>query len=365
VRHGPKSTAALDAKRAVTQVTATSSASPGRPGASSAISASPVAEKKEVPRMPTQAKKNDPKVPSTSGARGGSSKIPDATAGVKKEDRGAGPSASDRPKSSMSTRSTAQGGTESKVPKKREDPKIVPPAAVKKCPRPAKGAATSVPNPPAKKVAVRPGGVTQPTLSQLARMKAAEEEKEKRAVAKGGTKPLIIRPKGKAIATKATSNEAGVPAAAMTRPLPPSPEMRPADVPLPASPVLVPMVTQSGQTAVSSTNDSESAPAPVNEHASMPTPAVVQPSHAFGVARTAKTPISALVSSIQRGFLFSPNSPLSPVQPDVEWECPAWPGVPLNVGEAPSFEGVEESTVKRPLMAVGTDIERRALAHMN
>jgi hypothetical protein len=37
----------------------------------------------------------------------------------------------------------------------------------------------------------------------------------------------------------------------------------------------------------------------------------------------------------------------------------------LSVGEEPSFEGVEESTIKRPLMVVSTDIERRALTEMN
>ncbi|KAI0250387.1 hypothetical protein BJV78DRAFT_594000 [Lactifluus subvellereus] len=259
----------------------------------------------------------------------------------------------------MSTRSTGKNGTESKVPRKRDNPKTAAPAAGKKCPQPAKGAAASAQTVPAtKKVAVRTGGVTQPTLSQLARMKAAGEEKERRLVAKGGTKSLTIRPKGKVVAPKAASKEAEVPAAAITTPLPPSPEVRPADVPLPASP-------PNEQVAVASTNDSESAPAAVDEHPPTPTPAPVQPTHPFGMATTAKTPISALVSSIQRGFLFSPNSPLSPVQPDAEWECPAWPGLPLNVGEAPSFEGVEESTVKRPLVAVGTDVERRALVNMN
>jgi hypothetical protein len=364
VRHGPKSAAAMDAKRAVTQVAATLSAAPERPGASSSTPAPLVVEKKEVPRLAKQAKKDDLKPLSTAGAKGGSSKIPKVGAGVKKESPNSGPSASDRPKSSMSTRSTGKSDTASKVP--RKDTTVAPPAAEKKGSQPSKGAAASVPNLPAKKVAVRTGGVTQPTLSQLARMKAAEEEKERRAVAKARTKPLMTRAKGKAVAPKATSKEVEVPAAAITTPLPPSPEIRPADVPLAASPVLAPIGTQNEQIAVPSKNDSESAPAAVDEHPPTPTPvAPVQPSHPFGVATTTKTPISALVSSIQRGFLFSPNSPLSPVQPDAEWECPAWPGLPLNVGEAPSFEGVEESTVKRPLMAVGTDIERRALIHMN
>jgi hypothetical protein len=305
-------------------------------------------------------KKDDSKPPSTAGAKGGNSKIPNVGVGVKKEGPKAVPSASDRPKSSMSTRSTGKSSIESKVPRKRDNPKAAAPTGEKKCSQPAKGTAASAPTVPAKKVAVRTGGVTQPTLSQLARKKASEEEKERRLVAKGGTKGLMIRPKGKVVAPKAAPKEAEVLAAAITTPLPPSPKMRPADVPLPASP----MGTENNQVAVASTNDSES-PAVVNEHPPTATPVPVQPSHPFGIATTGKTPISALVSSIQRGFLFSPNSPLSPIQPDAEWECPAWPGLPLNVGEAPSFEGVEESTVKRLLVAVGTDGERRALVDMN
>jgi hypothetical protein len=362
VRHGPKSTAAKDAKRAVTQVAVTSLATAPRSGASSPTPASLVVEKKEVPRLVMQMKKDDPRV-TTAGAKGSSSKFPNG-AGAKEGPK-AGSSASDRPKLTMSTRSTSNSGTESKVPRKLVDPKVALTAAEKKGPQPRKGVAPSVPNLPAKKVAMRTGGATQPTLSQLARMKAAEEEKERRAVAKGGTKPLTIRPRVKAVPPKATSKGADVLAAAITTPLPPSPTVRPADVPLPASPVLAPIGTQNEQKAVASTNDSESAPAAVAEHSPVPTPVPVQPSHPFGTVTTAKTPISALVNSIQRGFLFSPNSPLSPVQPDTEWECPAWPGLPLNVGEAPSFEGVEESTVKRPLMAMGADIERKALVQMN
>jgi hypothetical protein len=103
----------------------------------------------------------------------------------------------------------------------------------------------------------------------------------------------------------------------------------------------------------------------VNEHPSVPTPAQMHPVQPLGVVTAAKTPISALVSSIQRGFLLSPNSPLSPAQPDAEWECPAWPGLVLDVGEEPSFEGVAESTVKRPPIALGSDPERKALVDMN
>jgi len=133
---------------------------------------------------------------------------------------------------------------------------------------------------------------------------------------------------------------------------------------LPVSPLSAPLVAveTNEQIAMPSTTDTVENLATDNEHppVPMPTPAQVHPAQAFGVMMAAKTPISALVGSIQRGFLLSPNSPLSPAQPDVEWECPAWPGLGLNVGEEPSFEGVVESTMKRPLLAtgVGTDPER-------
>jgi hypothetical protein len=98
-----------------------------------------------------------------------------------------------------------------------------------------------------------------------------------------------------------------------------------------------------------------------NEHSPVSTPVQVHPVQNFGAVTVAKTPISALVSSIQRGFLLSPNSPLSPAQPDAEWECPAWPGLVLDVGEGPSFEGVAESTVKRPPAVLRSNTERKAL----
>jgi hypothetical protein len=203
------------------------------------------------------------------------------------------------------------------------------------------------------------GGAMQPTLSQLARMKAADEEKERRIVAKGSTKPLTIRPRHKAVPRKATFKKVDMLATAITTPLPHSPEVRPADVPLPASP-------QDGQIALPSLNDTESnVVAAANEHSPVPTPAQAHPVQTFGAATVGKTPISALVSSIQRGFLLSPNSPLCPAQPDAEWECPAWPGPVLDVGDGPSFEGVAESTVKRPPAALRSDSERKALVDIN
>jgi hypothetical protein len=346
VRHGPKASATMAAKRAVAQVTAASSGS------------QPIAEKKE---RPTEGKKVDSKLPTTAGARTGSSR----TQGKKEVPR-FGTAVSDRPKPSTSARPTGKAGPEPRPQPKPAHPAVAAGEKKDKPSQSSKGATTA----PPKKVAARTGGVTQPTLSQLARMKASEEEKGRRADAKGPTKPLTIRRKCKtAPPLKVTPNETEVevPAAATATPLPPSPEVRPVDVPLPESPVSAPLVVQEEQAVVPSEKETEGPAAPVVEENQL-TPTPVIASHPFGVALAAKTPISALVHSIQRGFLFSPNSPLSPAQPDAEWEYPAWPGpagVVLSVGEEPSFEGVEESTIKRPLMVVSTDIERRALTEMN
>ncbi|KAI9437692.1 hypothetical protein H4582DRAFT_1957013, partial [Lactarius indigo] len=359
VRHGPKAPTAMAAKRAVSQVTTAASTVPGSSQTSRPASAQSIAGKKE---RPTEGKKVDSKPPPAAGGKPGSSRVPRA-----------GPSVSDRPKPSTTARSTGKAGSEPRAQKK-EEPKAGRPTVAaasekkEKSSQPSKGA-TTAPSIPPKKVVARTGGVTQPTLSQLARVKAAEEEKERRADAKGPTKPLTIRRKGKAVPPKViVPNETEIPAAAVTTPLPLSPEVRPVDVPLPESPVSAQLAVQEEQAVVPTENDTEGVVAPIEENPPTPTPAQLHPTHPFGVVATAKTPISALVHSIQRGFLFSPNSPLSPAQPDAEWEYPAWPGPHghvLNLGEEPSFEGVEESTIKRPLMTVVTDIERRALTDIN
>jgi hypothetical protein len=350
----------MDAKRAVAQTTATSSTS----SKCSEISPPLLAAEDKVPIPGTEGKKARPKPPSGRG-KGISTEIPDGATGGKKEVQKAGPSAPDHPKSSMTTRSTSQSGAEVKT-RKKDDPEGARPV-IRKPSQPAKGIAATHTHHP-KKVGARIGGPMQPTLSQLARMKAAEEEKSHRVVVKS-TKPLTIRSKGKAIPPKANPNEEKIPAAAITTPLPSSPEVRPADVPLPASPVSAPLAPVGDQdrhvtVTVLSATDAESN---VTAHGDppVPTPAQVKSVHPFGTGMATKTPISALVNSIQRGFLLSPNSPLSPALPDAEWECPAWPGLAINVGEEPSFEGVAESTVKRPLAVGGSDPERRALVDMN
>ena len=325
VRHGPKLSAARDAKRAANQSTTTMSTVPKRPGLGPVQPPALIVEKRAP--MESTEKKNDASRPRLDAKNTKVNlRIPNSGAGRKGDSQMPSSSASDRPRSATSTRSVGEGGTEAKTGKKS----IHPP----------------------KKVAARTGGATQPTLSQLARMKAANEEKERRAVAKGPTKPLTIRPRHKVVPPKATSKKADIPAAAIITPLPPSPEVRPADVPLPASPV----PAQDDQMALVSPSDTESkVVAAANGQSPVPTPAQVHPVQNFGAVSTAKTPISALVSSIQRGFLISPNSPLSPAQPDAEWECPAWPGLVPDVGEGPSFEGVAESTVKRPPAILRSD----------
>ena len=357
VRHGPKSSAVVDAKRAVTQAGVAMTAVPKRPGFGSSQPSAVAVEKRGVPIQATDSKNEDFKLRLSAKDKGVNSKISNSGVRGKKEPQMTRPSAPDHPKSSSTTRSIGQGGTDAKT---RKEPKGVPPAA-RKASQSANGGAQIQVHPP-KDAAVRIGGATQPTLSQLARMKAADEEKQRRAVAKGPTKPLTLRLKRKAIPSKAASKEVELPAAAISTPLPPSPELRPADVPLPLSPVSA----QDGRVALSSTNNEERNLAKaVDEHPPIPTPAQMHPVQPFGVVTVAKTPISALVSSIQRGFLLSPNSPLSPAQPDAEWECPVWPGLVLDVEEGPSFEGVAESTVKRPSAELGSDPERKALVDMN
>ena len=361
VRHGPKSSTATDAIRPVVQIAVSSPAVPNPPEPLPPA----VIEDKKGPMPAAGGKKDDSKPPSGSKGQGVSTKMPDGRLGGKKEAQKAGPSAPDRPKSSMSTRPAGQGDPKART-RKKNDPEGVRPVA-RKPSRSARGVVATQTQ-PTKKVVPRTGGPTQPTLSQLARIKAAEEEKTRRAVTKGSTKPLTIRPRVKVIPPKANSKEAEIPAAAMATPLPPTPEVRPTDIPLPESPVsarLVPMGDQDEHGAVLSANDAKGSAITASEHLPMPAPAPVQSAHPFGVAMAAKTPISALVNSIQRGFLLSPNSPLSPAQPDAEWECPAWPGLALNMGEEPSFEGVAESTMKRPLVVAGSDSERRALVDMN
>ena len=339
VRHGPKSSAVMDAKRVVSQVAATISAGPKCHAPGPQQPPALIVEK----RAPFEAieKKKDASKPRFDAKNTKvNSKMPYSGAGRKKDSQIPGCSALDRHKSSVSTRSMGDGGTEAKTSVKNE-PKGA--SAVQKVPQSTNGGA-KIPTHPPKKVAVRTGGATQPTLSQLARVKAAGEEKERRTVAKGSTKPLTIRPRHKAVLPKATSKRVDFPAAAITTPLPPSPEVIPADVPLPASPV----PTQDGHIAFPSLNEAENnVVAAPNVNPPVSTPGQLHPvQNTMGVTVT-KTPISALVSSIQRGFLLSPNSPLSPAQPDAEWECPAWPGLVVDVAEGPSFEGVAESTVKR------------------
>jgi hypothetical protein len=360
VRHGPKSSATTNAKRPVVQIAATSPAAPEPlPPA--------VTENKECPIPAAKGKKDGPKPQSGSKGKGLSTKIPGDRLGRKKEAQKAEPPAPDRPKSPMSIRSAGQGGPEVKT-KKKNDPEGVRPVVRKPSQSQAPRSVATTQTQPPKKVVPRTGGPTQPTLSQLARMKAAEEEKARRAVANGPTRPLTIRPKGKAIPPKTNSKDAEIPAAAMTTPLPPSPEVRPTDIPLPQSPVSVRLVQvedQDEHAVVLSANDEKGNAMTASKHLPIPTPAAAHSAQPFGVGMAAKTPISALVNSIQRGFLLSPNSPLSPAQPDAEWKCPAWPGPAINMGEEPSFEGVSESTMKRPLVVAGSDSERRALVDMN
>ncbi|KAI0267166.1 clasp N terminal-domain-containing protein [Gloeopeniophorella convolvens] len=386
VRHGLGSSATMEAKRAVAQVSA-AAAAPKRRDAPAPAEPAQASEKKEASQRPPPAveKKTVPKPSSKPENRPGPSKPVVPKADSKKEAPKPAPSASGRPKSSMSTRSA------DKVARVQKDaPKPTSSVTTTRA-KPTQPTKVAVPAPsaPPKKPAARSGGATQPTLSQLSRMKAAEEEKGRRAAAKGPvTKSLAVKKAKAAAPAKATAKQTEVPPAAISTPLPPSPEVKAVEVPLPESPVIAPLDVQEVQVEAQQEEQEQllaqpeqaevqqTAPPQVDSGASTPsssdrhpvTPAQDPLAHPFGVAAPAvagKTPISALVNSIQRGFLFSPNSPLSPPQPDMEWECPAWPGLPVAVSEEPSFDGVEESTIKRPLAVAGPEVERRALADMN
>jgi len=100
-------------------------------------------------------------------------------------------------------------------------------------------------------------------------------------------------------------------------PLPPSPTVCPATVPLPSSPACSPHQSRqfelpaSGELSVQETAHDLHVPQDVGHPSINATPS---PRDIDFQESPSKTPITALFSSIQRGFLFTPSSPLSPPQ---------------------------------------------------
>lgn len=87
-----------------------------------------------------------------------------------------------------------------------------------------------------------------------------------------------------------------------------SPKASPTTIPLPPSPV--PSLEQNGQSSADKPlTSSDLGQRPATETNGTPTFLLAPPSDS-----PSKTPITALLTSIQRGFLFTPSSPLSPPQ---------------------------------------------------
>ncbi|KAG2355681.1 clasp N terminal-domain-containing protein [Suillus spraguei] len=125
-------------------------------------------------------------------------------------------------------------------------------------------------------------------------------------------KGLSIRPKPGGLKSSDTSKPAPEHV-----PLPPSPTVCPAAVPLPSSPPCSPC--QSPQLEPPAPGGQFAQVTDDNTHVagdSPPSPSIeTTPSRNVDFQGSpSKTPITALLSSIQRGFLFTPSSPLSPPQ---------------------------------------------------
>lgn len=179
----------------------------------------------------------------------------------------------------------------------------------------------------------RPGQSRSPTMGieqqQASRKQVAEPGRssqqavgQKRPVWGGrssgkASKPVVkglsIRPKPAGLKSSGTSKPAPEHV-----PLPPSPTVCPAAVPLPSSPVYSPR--QSPQLEPSASEDLSTQVTSDDTHGAGDvhppfTSTEATPSRNMNFQESpSKTPITALLSSIQRGFLFTPSSPLSPPQ---------------------------------------------------
>ncbi|THH15483.1 hypothetical protein EW146_g5009 [Bondarzewia mesenterica] len=259
--------------------------------------------------------------------------------------------------------------------------KLVPPTSKS---QPKSTAASSSAAPTAPIIAGRNGGVTKPTISQLARIKATAVAKKPSAIhPKTRDKKIARASKAYTVSVKsklankritsvnpkqgglqeAPSSDSGkgdstppIEVSPASTPLPPSPPCP--TLPLPASIPATP--TPAARAGTSSDEPSTVSPAstlsspPIaraepdtpDAPSSITAPPVLMSNSAMtpvkdNVSAERKkyvegTPISTLLSSIQHGFLFTPSSPLSPPQsyarnaPDVGdttecWSPPTWP----------------------------------------
>ncbi|KAI0029211.1 hypothetical protein K488DRAFT_88969 [Vararia minispora EC-137] len=155
--------------------------------------------------------------------------------------------------------------------------------------------------------------LTQPTLSQLARIKASRLDKK-------GSKALAVENKrqlptiSRRLPSTKTQEELSK---AAKVPLPQSPKIQPAEVPLPPSCPTTPPIVDVNDTSMRSGG----------VDVLMPT-GLQQP---CCNADASKTPISSLVDAIQRGFMYTPHSPLSPPSSYAGSGEP-WAGWPAGMG---------------------------------
>lgn len=168
-----------------------------------------------------------------------------------------------------------------------------------------------------------PTGVEPQTSSQTARKKVVQSSQQavgqKKPVWGGrsmtGPKPVVkaLAIRSKLDGMKNLDTSKPVPEDV---PLPPSPTVCPTAVPLPSSPVCSPLQspqfkpTTSGEPLVQAATHDTHVPQDVGRPCIDTTP----PRDISIQASPSKTPITALLSSIQRGFLLTPSSPLSPPQ---------------------------------------------------
>ncbi|KAI0045948.1 hypothetical protein FA95DRAFT_77484 [Auriscalpium vulgare] len=224
----------------------------------------------------------------------------------------------------------------------------------------------------------RTGGVTQPTLSQLARMKASEQDKQAALAKLKPVRPLTIRPKAKSSAAVQSKGKSELARRkeedhAAEVPLPDSPvdNLQPALIPLPASPHAKAVRAQEDlpvmvlDEASPADTQTPSEKPDFEQDAQMATPVRDSMLAAHNLSLATKTPISALVSSIERGFIFTPGAPLSPPQSYVSADTGPW----AFGGWTTSVAGHDEETSLDPKagekVPEGADTERRVLVDMN
>ncbi|KAG1807613.1 clasp N terminal-domain-containing protein [Suillus subaureus] len=189
---------------------------------------------------------------------------------------------------------------------------------------------TKLEHPTTKGAISRPGQSRSPTMGveqqQTSRKPVAEPGRssqqavgQKKPVWGGrssgkASKPIVkglsIRPKPGGLKSSGTSKPAPEHV-----PLPPSPTVCPAAVPLPSSPVCSPRQSPQLELPASEELSAQVTDDDTGDVRPPSTSIEATPSRNVNFQESpSKTPITALLSSIQRGFLFTPSSPLSPPQ---------------------------------------------------